>query len=102
VHVKNTTTLTFKEDIFSVLSNYNLDIQNIKGQVYGNVGNICEEWDGLQALFTKYCSYSYYVHCLTILCLSFHFFYNLPTIMILYGINDILLIERESARWRCF
>ena len=43
MHVKNTTTLTFKEDIFSVLSNYNLDIQNIKGQVYGNVGNMCEE-----------------------------------------------------------
>jgi hypothetical protein len=40
VHVKNTTALTFKEDIFFVLSHYNLDIQNIKGQVYDNVGNM--------------------------------------------------------------
>jgi hypothetical protein len=40
VHVKNTTALTFKEDIFSVLSHYNLDIQNIKGQVYDNAGDM--------------------------------------------------------------
>jgi hypothetical protein len=40
VHVKNTTALTFKEDIFSVLSHYNLDIQNIKGQVYDNDGDM--------------------------------------------------------------
>jgi hypothetical protein len=40
VHVKNTTALTFKEDIFSILSHYNLDIQNIKGQVYDNAGNM--------------------------------------------------------------
>lgn len=32
VHVKNTTALTFNEDIFFVLSHYNLDIQNIKGK----------------------------------------------------------------------
>jgi len=40
VHVKNTTALTFKENIFSVLSHYNLDIQNIKGQVYDNDGDM--------------------------------------------------------------
>jgi len=40
VHVKNTTALTFKENIFSVLSHYNLDIQNIKGQVYDNAGDM--------------------------------------------------------------
>jgi hypothetical protein len=34
--------------------------------VYDNAGNMHGEWDGLKALFTKYCSYSYYVHCLTI------------------------------------
>jgi len=40
VHVKNTTALTFKEYNFFVLSHYNFDIQNIKGQVYDNAGNI--------------------------------------------------------------
>ena len=40
MHVKNTTALTFKENIFSVLSHYNLDIQNIKGQVYDNDGDM--------------------------------------------------------------
>jgi hypothetical protein len=43
VHVKNTTDLTFKEYIFFVLSHYNFDIQNIKGQVYDNAGNMHRE-----------------------------------------------------------
>ena len=64
VHVKDTTALTLKEDISFVLSHHNLDVQNIRGQRYAGVSNMCGEWNDLQALFINDCPYAYYVHCL--------------------------------------
>jgi hypothetical protein len=37
VHIKDTIALTLKEQISSVLSHHNLDIQNIRGQWYDNI-----------------------------------------------------------------
>jgi hypothetical protein len=47
MHVKDTTALTLKKEIFSVLSQHNLDIQNIRGQGYDCVSNIHGEWNEL-------------------------------------------------------
>jgi hypothetical protein len=66
VHVKDTTALTLKEDISSILSHYNLDIQNIRGQGYDDTNNMCEEWNELKALFIKDCPYTYYIHYLAL------------------------------------
>ncbi|KAL6543005.1 hypothetical protein OROHE_010525 [Orobanche hederae] len=64
VHVKDTTSITLKEAIFSVLSCYNLDVQNIRGQGYDGASNMRGEWNGLQALILKDCPSAYYVHCM--------------------------------------
>ncbi|XP_075663245.1 uncharacterized protein LOC142632793 [Castanea sativa] len=64
VHVKDTTTLTLKNEICVVLSRYNLHIENIRGQGYDGASNMRGEWNGLQALFLKECPYAYYVHCM--------------------------------------
>lgn len=40
VHVKDTTALTLKNEICAVLSHYNLQIENIRGQGYDGTGNI--------------------------------------------------------------
>ncbi|XP_019460090.1 PREDICTED: zinc finger MYM-type protein 1-like [Lupinus angustifolius] len=63
VHVKDTTSITLKKAIFGVLSQHNLDVSNIRGQGYDGASNMRGEWNGLQALFLKDCSYAYYVHC---------------------------------------
>jgi hypothetical protein len=65
VHVKDTSTSTLKKRISFILSHYNLDVQNIRGQGYDGASNMCGEWNGLQALFINDCPYVYYVHCLT-------------------------------------
>ncbi|KAJ8774419.1 hypothetical protein K2173_016865 [Erythroxylum novogranatense] len=64
VHVSNTTALTLKEEITSVLSQHNLNICNIRGQEYDGASNMRGEWNGLQALFLKECPFAYYIHCL--------------------------------------
>ncbi|XP_039144034.1 zinc finger MYM-type protein 1-like [Dioscorea cayenensis subsp. rotundata] len=64
VHVKDTTALTLKQEICSVLSHHNLNIQNIRGQGYDGASNMRGEWNGLQALILQECPYAYYVHCL--------------------------------------
>ena len=43
VHVKDTTALTIKKEIFFVLSHHNLDVQNIKGQGYDSANNMGRE-----------------------------------------------------------
>jgi hypothetical protein len=40
VHVSDTVALTLKKEIYSLLSRYNLDIQNIRGQGYDGVSNM--------------------------------------------------------------
>ncbi|XP_062011181.1 uncharacterized protein LOC133727792 [Rosa rugosa] len=64
VHVSDTKASTLQKVIYSVLSNHNLDIQNIRGQGYDGASNMRGEWNGLQALILKDCPYAYYVHCL--------------------------------------
>ena len=64
VHVSDTATLTLKKSIYFLLSNHNLDIQNIRGQGYDGASNMRGEWNGLQALILKDCPYAYYIHCL--------------------------------------
>lgn len=64
VHVNDTTASTLKKNICAVLSRYNLQIENIRGQGYDGCNNMRVEWNGLQALFLKDCPYAYYVHCM--------------------------------------
>ncbi|CAM8890422.1 unnamed protein product [Rhodiola kirilowii] len=64
LHVQDTTSLTLKNGIFSMLSRYNLDIHSIRGQGYDGASNMRGEWNGLQALVSRECPYAYYVHCL--------------------------------------
>ncbi|KAL9671594.1 hypothetical protein QQ045_009164 [Rhodiola kirilowii] len=47
-----------------MLSRYNLAIESIRGQGYDGASNTRGEWNGLQALVARECSYAYYVHCL--------------------------------------
>jgi general stress protein CsbA len=63
VHVKDTYTLTLKNEICNAISRYKLQIENIRGQEYDGVSNMRGEWNGLQALFLRECLYAYYVHC---------------------------------------
>ncbi|KAH9791681.1 TTF-type domain-containing protein [Citrus sinensis] len=64
VHVSNTSAVTLKDGIYSLLSHNNLNIQNIRGQGYDGASNMRGEWNGLQALILKDCPYAYYIHCL--------------------------------------
>ena len=41
IHVKDTTSLTLKDEILSSLSYHNLDVQNIRGQGYDGASNMC-------------------------------------------------------------
>ncbi|XP_042386705.1 zinc finger MYM-type protein 1-like [Zingiber officinale] len=63
VHVSDTAALTLKDAIYSALAHYNLDVQNIRGQVYDGASNMRGELNGLQALIIKNCKSAYYVHC---------------------------------------
>nr|XP_023895481.1 uncharacterized protein LOC112007377 [Quercus suber] len=62
-HVKDIAALTLKNEIYAILSCHYLDIQNIHGQGYDGVSNMCGEWKGLQALVLNDCPYAYYEHC---------------------------------------
>ncbi|XP_057739903.1 uncharacterized protein LOC130957012 [Arachis stenosperma] len=64
IHVSDMCSLTLKTKILSVLSRHNLDVQNLRGQVYDRASNMRGEWNGLQALFLKNCPFAYYIHCL--------------------------------------
>ncbi|XP_042441196.1 zinc finger MYM-type protein 1-like [Zingiber officinale] len=63
VHVHDTTAATLKKEICDVLTRYNLEIHNIRGQEYDGASNMCGAFNGLQALFLKDCPYAYYVNC---------------------------------------
>ncbi|XP_029149740.1 uncharacterized protein [Arachis hypogaea] len=53
VHVKDTTSLTLKQELCGILSRHGLDVSNIRGQGYDGASNMRGEWNGLQALFLK-------------------------------------------------
>ncbi|XP_057760503.1 uncharacterized protein LOC130980872 [Arachis stenosperma] len=63
VHVTDTCATTLKKELISVLSHYNLQVENIRGQGYDGASNMRGEWNGLQALFLKDSPQAYYVHC---------------------------------------
>ncbi|GLT98112.1 hypothetical protein SLE2022_156340 [Rubroshorea leprosula] len=60
----DTSAKTLRDAILSMLSHYNLDIQNICGQGYDGASNMRGEFKGLQALISKECPYAYYIHYL--------------------------------------
>ncbi len=62
-HATNTLALTLKKDIYSLLSHYNINIQNILGQRYNGASNMLGEWNRLQASISHDCPYTYYIHC---------------------------------------
>ncbi|XP_025631210.1 uncharacterized protein [Arachis hypogaea] len=62
VHVTDTCATTLKKELISVLSHYNLQVENIRGQGYDGASNMRSEWNGLQALFLKDSPQAYYVH----------------------------------------
>ncbi|XP_030924484.1 zinc finger MYM-type protein 1-like [Quercus lobata] len=63
VHVPDTTALTLKDEIYSILSHHSLDIQDIRGQGYDGASNMRGEWNGLKALVSNDCPYAYFIHC---------------------------------------
>lgn len=63
VNVNDTNASTLKHEICNVLSRYNLLVENLRGQGYYGACNMRGEWNGLQALFRKDCSYAYFMHC---------------------------------------
>ncbi|XP_058734230.1 uncharacterized protein LOC131605961 [Vicia villosa] len=65
VHVKdsNLQSLALKEEICDVLSRYNLDVSNIRGQGYDGTSNLRDQWNDLQTLFLNECPYAYHIHC---------------------------------------
>ena len=63
IHVVDTTTLTLKNGIYSLLYQHCLDIQNIREQGYDGASNMRGMWNGLQVLTLNDCLYAYYIHC---------------------------------------
>ena len=63
VNVDETKALTLKNEICNVLAQYNLLVENLRGQGYDGASNMAGEWNGLQSLFLNGCLYAYYVHC---------------------------------------
>ncbi|XP_026417381.1 uncharacterized protein LOC113312862 [Papaver somniferum] len=60
----DTTAFTLKQQIYSALTQHDLDVQNIRGQEYDGASNMRGEWHVLQALIMNDCPYAYYIHCL--------------------------------------
>jgi hypothetical protein len=65
VHVNDVVALTLKNLIYYVLSQHNLDIQNIQRHGYDGTSNMRGGWNRLQALISKDCPYAYYIHYFT-------------------------------------
>ncbi|XP_059436118.1 uncharacterized protein LOC132169045 [Corylus avellana] len=54
VHVKDTSASTLKKEICVVLSRYNLQIENIRGQGYDGASNMRGEWNGEAKRFHQF------------------------------------------------
>ncbi|XP_012850829.1 PREDICTED: uncharacterized protein LOC105970540 [Erythranthe guttata] len=55
VSVKDTTSLTLKNELSTFFSHHALSIDNLRGQGYDGASNMRGEWNMLQALFLKDC-----------------------------------------------
>lgn len=95
VHVSDTTTLTLKNEICIVLSNHNLEIQNIRGQGYDGASNMQGEWNGLQAFILCDCHLSICILIGT----RYSFKRNFPTFKIFkkltYIVNVVVLYASD-------
>ena len=63
VHVKETSSLTLKLAIDSLLTELGLSLKKIRGQGYDGASNMRGEFNGLKTLILKENSSAYYVHC---------------------------------------
>ncbi|XP_050378271.1 uncharacterized protein LOC126795481 [Argentina anserina] len=65
VSVLDTTSQTLKNGILKVLTMYDLQVKNMRGQWYDGASNMRSIYNGLQALFLEECPCAYFVHCYT-------------------------------------
>ncbi|KAL9681677.1 hypothetical protein QQ045_013464 [Rhodiola kirilowii] len=63
ISVVDTCSQTLKEEISKVLAEYDLKVEDIRGQGYDGASNMRGQFNGLQALLLRVCPYAYYVHC---------------------------------------
>ncbi|CAN1841425.1 Zinc finger MYM-type protein 1 [Linum perenne] len=61
--VADTSAATLKQVISDALSEYNLQVEKLRGQGYDGASNMSGQFNGLRALFLQDCSYAYFVHC---------------------------------------
>ena len=71
VHVKNTASLTLKEELYQVFSYHNLNIKNVRGQGYDGASNMLGEFNGLKALISKDSRWSSHLNSSTSLMRTF-------------------------------
>ncbi|XP_057734494.1 uncharacterized protein LOC130949910 [Arachis stenosperma] len=62
IHVTDICAITLKKELISVISHYNLQVENIRGQGYDGASNMRGEKNGLQALFLKDSPQACYIH----------------------------------------
>jgi hypothetical protein len=55
--------MTLKRELMSILSRYNLQVENVQGQGYDVASNMRGEWNELHVLMLSDCPYAYYAHC---------------------------------------
>ena len=63
VHVENTTSLTLKVAIQSLLMDHSLSLSMVRGQGYDGASNMKGHANGLKKLIMDECPSAYYVHC---------------------------------------
>jgi hypothetical protein len=63
VHVEDTTTLTLKEAIQSLLMKYQLPLSKVRGQGYDGASNMKGNANGLKKPIMDESPSAYYVHC---------------------------------------
>ena len=63
VHVSDTTSLSLKEAIQSLLTRHHLTLSQIRGQGYDGASNMKGEIKGLKTLIMKESPSAYYIHC---------------------------------------
>ena len=63
VHVSDTTSLSLKKAIETLLVDHHLAVTQIRGQVYDGASNMRGEIKGLKTLIMKESPSAYYVHC---------------------------------------
>ncbi|CAL1401779.1 unnamed protein product [Linum trigynum] len=61
--VADTSAETLKQAICDVLSQYDLQIEKLRGQGYDGGSNMSGQFNGVKALFLRDCPYAYFVHC---------------------------------------